>query len=244
VARALKSAPTAIRIVCHPLTPARWDDFVKLFGPRGACAGCWCMWPRETAAEFTRLHGPGNRRRMRGLVARGQPIGVIAYVAGEPAGWCAVAPRAAYTRLARSRILQPVDDLPTWATPCFFIARPHRGRGLTTRLLEAAVGWAASQGAARVEGYPVEPRKGRMPDAWAWFGLASAFRAAGFREVARRSPTRPIMRREIGRAKRGAGLPAASRPRARVAASPVRGAARTPSAPRSRRSATRRSARG
>ena len=53
-------------------------------------------------------------------------------------------------------------------------------------------------GARIVEGYPVEPRRGSMPDAFAWTGTASAFRRAGFVEVLRRSATRPIMRFVVG----------------------------------------------
>ena len=213
------AAKPASKIVCRPLTLARWDDFVKLFGPRGACAGCWCMWPRQTSADFARLRGDRNRRLMRRLVAKGEPVGLIAYVDGEPAGWCAIAPREKYGRLVRSRVLKALDGPAgagapgAWAAPCFFIARRHRGRGLTKRLLEAAVEFAAERGATLVEGYPIEPRKDRMPDVWLWHGHASIFRSAGFHEVARRSPTRPIMRRELKTARRrgGAGASAAGR---------------------------------
>lgn len=178
----------------HPLTPDRWADFALLFGPRGACAGCWCMFFRESSADFNRRKGAGNRAAMRRLVAQGATPGILAYDGGAPVGWCAVAPREAYSRLERSRVLKRIDDEPVWSIVCFFVARTHRKRGLTVRLLKAAVAFARTQGAEIVEGYPVEPRKGAMPDVFAYTGLASAFRAAGFEEVARRSPVRPIMR--------------------------------------------------
>jgi len=182
-----------------PVTPDRWRDLARLFGPRGACAGCWCMWPRLSRREFVAGKGAGNRRALRRLVAAGGKPGLIAYVDGEPAGWCALAPRAAYRRFERSRILKPVDERPVWSAPCLFVARPHRRRGLTVELLSAAVRHARTRGAEVVEGYPIEARGKRLPDAFAWFGLAAAFRAAGFREVARRSPSRPIVRYELRR---------------------------------------------
>ena len=115
---------------------------------------------------------------------------------GEPAGWCAVAPRDEYVRLANSRVLKPVDEQPVWSITCFFVARAFRRRGLTVALLEAAAKFARKQGAKILEGYPTDPRKDQ-PDAIVFTGLASAFRHAGFEEVARRSPSRPILRRTL-----------------------------------------------
>lgn len=178
----------------HPLVPERWRDLVRLFGARGACGGCWCMWWRQTHAEFERKKGPANRRALNALVRRGPAPGLLAYRDGEPAGWCCVGPRAAFPRLARSRILAPVDDAPVWSVVCFFVAKDHRGRGLTVQLLEAAKSHARRGGAQTLEGYPVEPKQGRAAPAFVYTGLASAFRRAGFSEVARRSPTRPVMR--------------------------------------------------
>ena len=124
----------------------------------------------------------------------GKVPGLLAYVGGDPIGWCAVAPRTAYPVLQRSRVLKPVDNEPVWSVACFFIARPYRGRGVSVKLLEAAARYARKRGARIVEGYPIEPRRGKVPDVFAWTGLAPAFRKAGFEEVLRRSPTRPIMR--------------------------------------------------
>jgi GNAT superfamily N-acetyltransferase len=129
-------------------------------------------------------------------VGRGAPLGVLAYVGGEPAGWCAVAPREATPRLEGSRLLARVDAQPVWSITCLFVARAHRRRGLSVELLRAACAQARAHGARLVEGYPVD-RDAAQPDAFVWHGLASAFRKAGFREVARRSPTRPIMRRSL-----------------------------------------------
>jgi GNAT superfamily N-acetyltransferase len=177
-----------------PATPDRWDDLETLFGPRGACAGCWCMYWRQTQREFEAQKGEGNRRSFEAIVASGPPPGVIAYSGPEPIGWCAVGPRPDFSRLARSRILKPVDDEPVWSIVCLFVTRPWRRRGVSVALLRGAAEFAVASGGRIVEGYPTEPRKDRMPDAFAWTGIASAYLAAGFSEVARRSETRPIMR--------------------------------------------------
>jgi len=182
----------------HPVTIGRWRDLETLFGPRGACAGCWCMWWRTPRSAWTSGKGEGNKHALHTLVRVGPPPGILAYDGGEPVGWCAIAPRSEYSALARSRVLAPFDDREVWSVTCFFVARGHRRRGLTVRLLEAAVRHARASGARIVEGYPVEPRKkGSMPDAWVYTGLVSAYERAGFVEVARRSDTRPIMRRSL-----------------------------------------------
>ncbi|MFQ5351240.1 MAG: GNAT family N-acetyltransferase [Thermoanaerobaculia bacterium] len=179
------------------LTPDRWRDFKRLFGENGACGGCWCMWFRVTNKAFEASKGEANRRAMKALVEGGEPPGILAYVDREPVGWCALAPRPSYGRLARSRILKPVDERPVWSVVCFFVDRRYRGRGITVGLLEAAADHARRRGGSLLEGYPVEPRKERAPSVFMFHGLASAFAQAGFAEVARRSETRPIMRREI-----------------------------------------------
>ena len=108
--------------------------------------------------------------------------------------WCSVAPRERFPSLRRSRILKALDDLPVWSITCLFIERSYRRKGISTRMISAAVAHVKKQGGTIVEAYPVEPRKDRMPDVFAWTGLASAYVKAGFVECARRSETRPMMR--------------------------------------------------
>lgn len=189
------------KLQTHPLTPERWPDLERLFGHNGACGGCWCMWWRQSHSEFERKKGGANKRAFKRIVGSGVVPGLLAYLDGEPVGWCAIAPRDDYPRLDRSRILRPVDDRPVWSVTCLFIARAFRRRTISHRLLKAAVEHARRQGARIVEGYPVEPRRGKTADAFVFTGIASAFRAAGFKEVSRRSPTRPIMRRHLRPAK-------------------------------------------
>jgi GNAT superfamily N-acetyltransferase len=188
---------SAARVTFHAATPERWADIEALFGPRGACGGCWCMFPRLRGAEFTRNKGAPNRRALRGLVARGTEPGILAYAGSEPIGWCALAPRESYPRIGHSRLFGGESPRGTWSVVCFFVARPWRARGLCARLLDAAAVHAKRHGATMLEGYPIEPR-GATADAFAWTGHVSSFRNAGFREVARPSPTRPLMQRALG----------------------------------------------
>lgn len=150
---------------------------------------------RLARSDFMRQRGELNREALKGLVDSGKVPGILAYSAGQPIGWCAVAPREAFPRLERSRILRQVDDKPVWSVVCFFVAKAFRGKGMNAKLLDAALNYVKGQGGNIVEGYPVEPnRDWRPPDPFVYTGLVSAFRKAGFVEVCRRSRTRPIMR--------------------------------------------------
>jgi GNAT superfamily N-acetyltransferase len=182
----------------HSLTPDRWGDLEELFGARGACGGCWCMLWRLKRSEFEKQKGAQNKAAFKAVVDSGEAPGILAYANGSPIGWCAVAPRETYPALDRSRVLKRIDDKPVWSIVCLFIARPYRRKGVSVELLKAASEYVRHRGGKIVEGYPVEPRKDKMPDAFAWTGLASAFLKAGFVECERRSETRPIMRRETG----------------------------------------------
>ena len=178
----------------RPLTPETWPDLERLFGEKGACGGCWCMWWRLTHSEFELQKGDGNHRALERLVGDGVVPGLLAYAGSQPVGWCAVGPRGGFRRLQRSRILAPVDDQPVWSVVCFFVARSHRDRGVSRQLLAGAKRWLEEQGGGILEGYPVEPKTDRSPPLFAFTGVARAFEREGFTECARRSPTRPIMR--------------------------------------------------
>lgn len=178
----------------RPLTPARWKDFEELFGPRGACAGCWCQWIRRSRAEHRAKSAADNKKEMKRIVASGEVPGLIAYDGKRPVGWAAIGPRTVYKRLEASRVLKPVDEEAVWSAPCFFVTRDARGKGATTALLRAAAAHARKKGAKILEGYPVDTKGKKVPAAFVWWGLEPAFRKAGFREAARRSKVRPIMR--------------------------------------------------
>ncbi len=175
----------------------RWKDVEALFGPRGACGGCWCMSWRVPRSVFDANKGEKNKAALRQLVRSRLAPGVLAYSGGRPVGWCAVAPREAYPRLENSRVLKRVDDQPVWSVTCFFVAKDFRHRRVAEALLIAAVDYARSKGATVVEGYPND-LDGALPDAFVWTGLWPTFRRAGFKVVARRSAKRPMVRLEFG----------------------------------------------
>lgn len=177
-----------------PVTPDRWDDFEKLFGPRGACAGCWCMFWKLPRKQFDAGQGEANRLAQKEMIVSGRIPGLIAYVDGVPAGWIAIEPRAEYGGLARSRILAPLDEKQVWSVTCFFVDRKFRKQGLTVALLKAAVKYVKSKGGKVVEGYPVELKDEKASAAFIYTGTMSAFLQAGFLEAGRRSEKRPILR--------------------------------------------------
>jgi len=152
------------------------------------------MFFRLPRSQFNLQKGGKNRAAMKKIVNSGEVPGMLAYAGGEPVGWCSVAPRETYPVLDRSRVMKRMDDQPVWSVVCLFVSKALRGKGVSIELLKAAADYVRRHGGKILEGYPVEPRKGKMPDVFAYTGLASAFRKAGFKECARRSETRPMMR--------------------------------------------------
>ncbi|HEU5318392.1 MAG TPA: GNAT family N-acetyltransferase [Chloroflexota bacterium] len=191
-----------------PVTRARWADLETLFGPNGACAGCWCMWWRLTAGEYTLSKGRPNRDALRGIVEASDPPGLLAYDGDTPIGWLAIAPREDYPRWTKTNAAKESDralrergiEPPrgVWAATCFYVARSARRRGVTVALLEAAVRHARRHGAKVIEGFPLVPRSGTVPAAFAWTGFLSAFAAAGFEEVGRPSAGKRVMHYYLG----------------------------------------------
>ena len=166
------------------LTPSAWKDVEALFGPRGACAGCWCMfWRLERGERFDALKGERLKERFRAGVLERRIEGVLAYSGGVPVGWATFGPRTSFARLQRSPSLACDDADRVWSIPCFFVRREHRGQGVAGVLLEAAVAEMRRRGAALVEGYPVKPPASGapIPAAFAYTGTRSLFERAGFR---------------------------------------------------------------
>lgn len=191
----------------HPVAADRWRDLVSLFEHRGNPGYCWCMIWRMTGTEYRQLDSTGRRNALESLVNARVPTGILGYLDGVPVGWCSIAPRETYARLERSTTLKRIDDLPTWSVVCFFVNRKVRGRGLSVKLLQAAVAYAASHGAKIIEGYPVGPRKDeegnlRPAASYRFMGSVSTFKQAGFQEAAITEHGRRIMRLVVGKGKR------------------------------------------
>jgi len=186
-----------VKLEVHPLTRDRWDDLVELFNRPGASIvrGCWCMYYRRSGSSGV---GPGeaNRKAMKALVDAGTIPGLIGYQHGSPVGWISLGPREDYEKLRRSPVMKPVDDKPVWSIVCFFVDAKARGRGASKALLEAAIDYARSQGVTLLEAYPVDKPERSHSD-FMWFGAKSMYDRAGFKEVARRKETRPVVRRVL-----------------------------------------------
>ena len=190
---------TSREFTIAPLTTDTWQDFETVMGARGGAGGCWCMHWRSSIAEWMENKGDGNKAAMRALAERGAPPGVIGYLDGEPVAWCAFGDRSDFPRMQRSTLLKPVDDEPVVSLACLLIRKDHRGDGLLPAWIAAVCSHLAEASPTRtVEAYPVEPPAGRRagPDT-AMTGIASAFAAAGFIEVARPKRDRPVMRCEL-----------------------------------------------
>lgn len=184
----------------HPVTKDRWQDLVDLFD-RPIVRTCFCMFYRKSGDTGA---GSANRKAMKALVDKGTVPGVIGYEDGVPVAWVSLGPREDYGRLRRSPIMKPVDDRPVWSIVCFFVDSSARGRGLSERMLRAAVAYARSCGARLVEAYPVDKAGRSHPDDM-FFGAKSVYDRAGFEEVARRRPTRPVVRKALRPARRAKG---------------------------------------
>jgi GNAT superfamily N-acetyltransferase len=188
-----------------PANQASWDDLRAIFGTRGDPPGCSCQWFKVERAAWRAQPAEARADLLRAQTACGQPeapatSGLVAYLDGDPAGWCAVEPRAAYPRLLRMRVPwagrdEDRADPGVWALTCFVTRAGYRRRGISRALAAAAVGFARERGATALEGYPkrTEPGEAVAADAL-YVGSAAIFAAAGFVEVSRPTPARAVMR--------------------------------------------------
>ena len=175
------------------LTPELWPQLVDLFGEKGACSGCWCMYWRIGPA-YRKRDRALNRKAFQHVVAKGPPPGLLAFDGDLPVGWCQITPRDALPWLERNGRLARVDDAPVWSISCFYVRIGHRRRGVTRALIDAAIDHARRAGAPAVEAYPLD--RALSPSATST-GVLTTFVKAGFTEAARRFAPRPIVRYEL-----------------------------------------------
>lgn len=174
---------TDVRV--HPATADRFADVSVILAPRKKSDApvCWCLTYRVPNAENHDLRGADRPARLRAFCEQDPPPGLLAYVDGQPAGWCSVGPRATLPRLMNSRTIPRVDAIPVWSVICFVVRTGYRGHGLTQHLLHGAIAHARQHGAPALEGYPVDPAGGRISATLAYVGTTSLFEAAGFHRV-------------------------------------------------------------
>jgi ribosomal protein S18 acetylase RimI-like enzyme len=137
-----------------------------------------------------------NRADLKALVDAGPPPGLIAYQGRVPVGWVTLGPREEFHKLEKSPVMKAVDDKPVWSIICFVVPSEHRRQGVAHALLQGAMAYAKKRGATLLEAYPVD-KAGRQSDGNMWFGAKSMYDRAGFKEVARRKPARPVVRRRV-----------------------------------------------
>jgi GNAT superfamily N-acetyltransferase len=182
-----------VTLTIRPLTADLWPALEDLFGPLGACNGCWCMYWR-IGNVYRRTGREANKAAFRKIVHSGPSPGLLAFDGDIAVGWCQVGPRDALPWLDRAWRLQRVDDVPVWSLSCLYVRKGYRRRGVTFALIVAAMRAAKRAKAPALEAYPLD--RGKSPSSTGT-GFASTFERAGFTTVARRVLPRPIMRHDL-----------------------------------------------
>jgi GNAT superfamily N-acetyltransferase len=204
ICRIVRMTATSSAVSVVPANEASWEDLQTIFGTRGQGARCQCqrykLRPREWFGNF-----PAEERafRLRRQTDCGHPesdttSGLVAYLDGEPVGWCAVEPRTAYEGLVRNyrvpwdgRAEDKTDDT-VWAVTCLFTRAGYRKRGISRALARAAVDFARKRGARAVEAYPITTKNVIAEELHV--GTQGTFAGAGLTEVSRPTRRRVVMR--------------------------------------------------
>jgi GNAT superfamily N-acetyltransferase len=182
-----------MKLEIRPLTPDLWPALEDLFGEKGACNGCWCMYCRIGSA-YRKQPPSRNKAAFHTIVKRGPPPGLLAFDGDRAVGWCQVTPRDELPALDRSWRLKRVDDVPVWALSCFYVRIGYRRQGVTKALITEALRVAKRARAPALEAYPFDAA---VSPSTSSTGYATTFARAGFEVVARRDPPRPIMRYDL-----------------------------------------------
>jgi GNAT superfamily N-acetyltransferase len=182
-----------MRLTIRPLTPELWPALQDLFGTKGACNGCWCMYWRVGAA-YRKRNSSENKTDFQQIVKAGPPPGLLAFDGELAVGWCQLTPRAALPWLDRAWRLARVDELPVWSISCFYVRIGYRRKGVTTALIKAAIKAAKQAKAPALEAYPLDAK---LSPSASSTGYVTTFKRAGFKTVACYTPPRPIMRHDL-----------------------------------------------
>jgi GNAT superfamily N-acetyltransferase len=184
-----------VKFEVEPVTKKNWDMFVSLFGDKGACGNCWCMYYRLNKSDFTAgKNKNGNKQTMKKTIWSDKPVGLLGLLEGNPVAWCAFAPRKDFIKLEKSRVHKRIDNKEVWSIPCLFINKNFRKSGISVLLLKGVISYAKKHDIKIIEAYPTIPIQDKIPDSFAWVGLYKSFERAGFEIVDRTSKNRPMVR--------------------------------------------------
>jgi GNAT superfamily N-acetyltransferase len=195
------AAKSRTALKCRKLTRRDWVHIETLFGPRGACGGCWCMLWRATSGgeNWKRRSAETNKRAFRRLIEAGRVHGCLAFAGREPVGWLSMGPKREFPYFERSRSIPRSDDARDWCVNCFYIPARWRSKGVATALLAKAVDIARAGGARLIEGYPLVPKKAgaQAPAAFAWTGVPALYERCRFDLSANSLGARVIYQRQL-----------------------------------------------
>ena len=190
-----KELPFLKRLSFEPLEKKNWNKFVQLFGAKGACGNCWCMYYRLGKSAFEEGKADdGNKTAMKNIVWANKPAGLLGIYEGQAIAWCAFAPREDFIKLENSRVHKRIDNNIVWSIPCFFIHKDFRRYGISVELLKGVINYAKKHRVKIIEAYPAIPTQEKLPDTFAWIGLYKSFERAGFEIVDQTSKNRPMVR--------------------------------------------------
>ena len=183
----------------RPVSPEDWRAIETLFGNKGACGGCWCMYWRVERGGRTwdAMRGAPARSAFRQFVEASKVRAILAFAASAPVAWVCLGPYEDFPRLRTVRALLRKRPAGVWSVVCLYILPRFRRHGLGTRLLRASVEFARSEGARVLEGYPV-PARGSMPGAFVWTGVPSMFKQVGFEPLPNPTGGRQIWVHSLG----------------------------------------------
>jgi len=181
------------------LRPDLWHAVERLFGPNGACGGCWCMWWRAETRNWNEVKGAPAKKMFKNLIQKSKAHGMLAFAGEEPVGWCSFGPRQDFPGLERVRAYKRSDISDVWSINCFFIHRKWRGKGLVRGLLKAAIEAIRKRGVKIVEAYPATTTKDgrKLTGSLAWTGPIKIFEEQGFKTIQSTNPLKPLVRLEL-----------------------------------------------
>jgi GNAT superfamily N-acetyltransferase len=157
------------------------------------------MWFIIAVKAFHSGGAAANEEEFKAIAKRSaHPMGLIAYLDGEPVGWVAAGPRSRYARAVKTPTMKAIDQSENddvWLVPCFFIQPDMRGRKVTRALLKAAVKLARKSKASAIEGFPTAGSK--LGSADRQVATEHIFATCGFHAISRPSSNRVVMRLDL-----------------------------------------------